>query len=219
MLLISWISIYCLELVVMPQGITRSRDTYDDERDEHHYRCRKTKGDVAAKEERYADDGHEDGWQDGDVIERLVCSEIYRYSPKGEDGECLVGPTEIFPDDVERVGIVNLPDEQKDGDDEHRNADEESLDDRTLVDVERVGYDESAGTQRCVTTRDRCCHNTKDSKDATKLTKPSTTDLVDDNRCREELCDGLIRLTCEGGYGLRRTYLTPSVGKEEPAAC
>ena len=97
--------------------------------------------DLVHQDERAADGCHECG--------RDQCDEVFHAAsflrkedcqgPEREHCQCLVGPAEILPDGVETVLVRYVEPEQKSRGDEDRDADNQSVAYRSLVDVESLG--------------------------------------------------------------------------------
>ena len=69
-----------------------------------------------------ADQGHEKGGEQSDVEVFPVAHQIDRDGPKGEDGECLVAPRKVTPDNLKAFRVAETVDEHTDGEQEQRNT-------------------------------------------------------------------------------------------------
>ena len=91
-----------------------------------------------------ADHRHEHRWNErNDIVEAPFPREPHGEHPEGEDGERLVGPTEILPYHIESVGIIYLPEEYQDGHGKERRTDHKTLTFRCLREMEEVGHDKA----------------------------------------------------------------------------
>ena len=70
---------------------------------------------------------HEQGGNQCDDVRLVRSCQIHGQHPQGEDGECLVGPTEPVPYHAESVRVAHLPYKQCDGAGKHGDADIESV--------------------------------------------------------------------------------------------
>ena len=62
-----------------------------------------------------ADQGHEQGGEQGDVEVFPVAHQIDRDGPKGEDGECLIAPRKVTPDNLKAFRVAEAVDEHTNG--------------------------------------------------------------------------------------------------------
>ena len=86
----------------------------------------------------------------GRSCREIATVEIDGSGPEGEDSEGLIRPGEIAPDDVE-INKRHTKDDSK-----HRNRDNESFPDGSLLQMEEIGHDESCTSQCRITRGDRC---------------------------------------------------------------
>ena len=130
------------------------------------------------QQEGRADHCHEQGGNErhgkGLAFERQIDGN----HPQREYGEGLVGPSEILPDDIETIGILNLPHQQGNAHQKQRNTDQETAAHGLLRQMQIVGYDETAGTESGVTARNRGCHHTQQGEDATGYAQPLVADDI-----------------------------------------
>ena len=62
-----------------------------------------------------ADQGHEQGGEQSDVEVFAVAHQIDGDGPKGEDGECLVAPCKVTPDNLKAFRVAEAVNEHTDG--------------------------------------------------------------------------------------------------------
>ena len=62
-----------------------------------------------------ADQGHEKGGEQSDVEVFAMAHQIHGDCPKGEDGECLVAPGKVTPDNLKAFCVVEAVNEHTDG--------------------------------------------------------------------------------------------------------
>lgn len=65
-----------------------------------------------------ADQGHEQGGEQSDVEVFAVAHQIDCDGPKGEDGECLVAPRKVTPDNLKPFRVAEAVNEHTDGEQE-----------------------------------------------------------------------------------------------------
>ena len=95
-----------------------------------------------------ADGRHEKRRQQGNEVSEafaFACQEDGD-GPKRENGQGLIGPGKVAPDNFETVGIGQTEDEQAHGNEADRKGDEQAFAHFLLIDVEKVGQDEAART-------------------------------------------------------------------------
>ena len=85
------------------------------------------------------DDGHEDGGEEGYPAVAPSAQEPYGCSPEEAGGECLVGPSEVAPENVE------VHEDESGGDGEEGQGEEQSVAYLLLIQVHKVRHDK-AGT-------------------------------------------------------------------------
>ena len=117
-----------------------------------------------------ANQRHHQGRKQSDVIVLLFTQQINGDCPQGEDGQSLVAPGEVSPDNLEAFGIAQAIHQHTDGEQEERDADEQTLGNGTLVDVQEIGCYETGRTESRITTGNRSRHDTQNSQDATERT-------------------------------------------------
>lgn len=69
-----------------------------------------------------ADQGHEKGGEQSDVEVFPVAHQIDGDCPKGEDGECLIAPRKVTPDNLKPFRVAEAVDEYTNGKQEQRNT-------------------------------------------------------------------------------------------------
>ena len=94
-------------------------------------------------QERRADGSHEEGWNQGDPERSLVAYQIDGQRPKREHRESLVAKSEILPDGVETVGVLNLPDKHRNRTGKHRDTDIQTMQDRALVQFQPLCHNQT----------------------------------------------------------------------------
>ena len=62
-----------------------------------------------------ADQGHEKGGEQSEVEVFAVTHQIHGDCPKGEDGECLVAPRKVTPDNLKAFRVAEAVDEYTNG--------------------------------------------------------------------------------------------------------
>ena len=146
---------------------------------------------------RYSNWQGETLWSDADVcrayqshqksreqcyIEVLAATyEIDSYSPERKYGQGLVAPCEISPDDLEAFRISQAIDEHAHSEQKQRNAYQQTLDDRTLVDMKEVRRDQTCRAQSSISACDRSCNDSKDCQYASDPAKPFFRDPGSDS--------------------------------------
>ena len=119
-----------------------------------------------------ADCGHEQRGEERDEARTPFFHKIYRGRPKHKDGERLIGPAEITPNDVEPVFVLYLPQQEHDGGGKERQAYLQALGDGTLGKVEEVGNDEARTAECRVAARNRRGHDAQNCQDAARNAEP-----------------------------------------------
>lgn len=82
-----------------------------------------------------ADQGHEQSGQEGNVEVLPVAHQVNGDGPKGKDGERLVTPRKVAPDNLKPFRIAEAVNEHTDGEQEQRNTYHQALANGSLVDV------------------------------------------------------------------------------------
>ena len=82
-----------------------------------------------------ADQGHEQGGEQSDVEVFAMTHQIDGDCPKGEDGECLVAPRKVTPDNLKAFRVAEAVNEHTDSEQEQRNTYQQALANGCLVDV------------------------------------------------------------------------------------
>ena len=82
---------------------------------------------------------HEQCGEEGDVEVFSLAYQVNGDCPKGEDGERLVAPREVAPNNFEPLGIAQTINEHSNGYQEEGDANEQTLADEALIKVEEVG--------------------------------------------------------------------------------
>ena len=67
------------------------------------------------EEERRADGGHEEGWDECDPVRLLVAHEVDGNRPEREDAERLIREAEVLPDGIETVRVLHKNKRQQKG--------------------------------------------------------------------------------------------------------
>ena len=123
----------------------------------------------------HADGHHEHARYDGYEVGFVAFGQIDGDGEEGEDGEGLVEPCEVTPQDVE------LDKQQHDADGKHGQTEHEALDDLILLDLEHVGQYETCAAQGGVAGGDGGDDNAEDGEDGTERSEPTVADLVDED--------------------------------------
>ena len=92
----------------------------------------------------------------------MALGQIDGNGEEGEDGECLIEPSEVAPKDIK------LDKQQHHADNKDRETKEQTLNDLVLLDPEHICQDKACTTQSCVTRSDGGYHHTEDGKHGTK---------------------------------------------------
>ena len=125
--------------------------------------------DIAAAYEHHEDAGHE-----GYPVGFAVTGEPYGDRPEGEDAQGLVGPPEVAPQYIE------VDEHECQCSCEEGYADDETLVDLVLLEVEYIGGDESGGAEGCVAGGDGGCHHSEDGEHGAHGAEPRMADAVDE---------------------------------------
>ena len=108
---------------------------------------------------------------------RFMPVEPHGARPEREDRQRLVGPCEIAPYHVE------IHKNHSEDAEEKRQCNQQSLARRLLVHTQVVRYDESRGTEGCVSAGNRRGYDTYDRQYTTYYAQPGTTHFIYDERC------------------------------------
>ena len=111
----------------------------------------------------------------------MLANQIDRDGPKRKDGQRLVSPSKVAPNDVEAIGIRDVIEQQQHGGTKQRDTDPDALDDGLLLQMDEFCDNQSGRTQGRVTTGNRCSHNTQQGQKSAKRAQPTLAD------CRHHL--------------------------------
>ena len=108
-----------------------------------------------------------------------MADQIDGNGPQGEDTHGLVRPSEILPDGVKAVRIVNLPSQHGDGNGKQRQTNQQTLTDGALVQFQPFRDYQATGTEGGVATGNGSSHHTEHGQDSTYDAQPVVADEVD----------------------------------------
>lgn len=120
---------------------------------------------------------HQQCGEQGDVEILFVLHQVNGDGPKGEDRERLVAPCKVAPDDFEALCIAEAVDKHSNGNQEQRDADEQTVTNGTLVHADEVSCNQACRTQCGVATGNRCGNDAEDCQYAPQRAQPFFGDI------------------------------------------
>ena len=127
---------------------------------------------------------HKHGGDERDIedLPAFGTHQIDRHRPQGEDGQGLVGPSEVTPNHVKALGIAQAIEQQAYRRQKHRHADIQAFADGLLLQPQEICHNEAGRTESRVATGDGSGNHAQHGQYTTHRTEPVLGNGIDDDR-------------------------------------